>query len=172
MENNYKKYAELLLKRCLNIKKGQPLLISTSIEPLDFIRELTKVALSLGVKDIYYDYNDGCIKHEHLKYLKKKDIKDNLLFNKKIFDEYTKKGAAILMLCGGSPDIMNDINHDILKYTSKLSITSRKYYKEKQLNNEIPWCIAAVATLDHAKMVFPNSKNPINDLWNAILKCV
>ena len=170
MEENYKKYAELLLKRCLCIKKGQPLFISTSIEVLDFIRVLTNTALKLGVKDIYYDYNDPYIKHDHLKYLNKNDIKDNLLFNKKMYDEYTKKGAAILMLCGTNTDIMSDIDNNKLDFTAKLANTSRKYFKEKQLNNEIPWCIAAVSTKDHAKKVFPNSENPVNDLWNAIFK--
>ena len=170
MKNNYRKYALLLLKRCLRIKKGQPLLVSTPIEPLDFIRELTSVALELGVKDIYYDYNDSYIKHSHLKYLNKEDIKDNLLFNKKAFDEYTKKGAAVLMLCGGSPDIMKDIDCDKLAFSAKLSNSSRKLFRKLQLTYEVPWCIASVATLDHAIKVFPNSTTPLLDLWNSIFK--
>lgn len=170
MKNNYRKYAELLLKRCLNIKECQPLLISTPIEPLDFIRELTEVALELGVKDIYYDYNDSYIKHSHLKYLEKEDLKLNTLFNKKIFDEYTKKGAAVLMLAGGSPDIMNDIDNEILSFNAKLSNSSRKLFRKLQLTYEVPWCIASVATLDHARKVFPNSDKPLDDLWNTIFK--
>ena len=170
MKNNYRKYALLLLKRCLRIKKGQSLIISTPIEPLDFIRELTDVALELGVKDIYYDYNDAYIKHSHLKYLGKDDINDNLLFNKKIFDEYTKKGAAILMLCGGSPDIMKDIDSEKLDYIAKLSLSSRKLFRKLQLTYEVSWCIASVATLDHAKKVFPTSTTPLVDLWNNIFK--
>ena len=170
MEEKYEKYALLLLKRCLKIKKNQPLFISTPIESYEFTRTLTKVALSLGVKDIYYDYNDSYIKHDHLKYLKKNNIKENLLFNKKMYDVYTKKGACILMLCGGSPDIMNDINSNTLKYIAKLSNSSRKYFKDKQLKNEVPWCIAEVSTLDHAKKVFPKSTDPVNELWNTIFK--
>ena len=170
MKNNYRKYAELLLKRCLNVKKNQPLLISTPIEPLDFIRELTSVALELGVKDIYYDYNDSYIKHSHLKYLNNDEISTNSLFNKKIFDEYTKKGAAVLMLTGGSPDIMKDINPEILAFNAKLSNSSRKLFRKLQLTYEVPWCIASVATLDHAKKVFPSSTTPLNDLWESIFE--
>ena len=170
MENNYRKYAELLLKRCLNIKNGQPLLISTPIEPLDFIRILTEVALEIGVKDIYYDYNDSYIKHSHLKYLENNYLDDNYLFNKSIFDVYTKKGAAVLMLTGGSSDIMNDIDNEKLSYSAKLSISSRKLFRQKQITYETPWCIASVATLDHAKKVFPNSTTPLTDLWEQIFK--
>ena len=170
MEENYKKYAELLLKKGLCIKKGQPLLISTPIESFEFTRVLTTVALELGVKDIYYDYNDSYIKHDHLKYLDIDSISKNTLFNKNIYNEYAKKGAAILMLVGSNPDIMSDIDDNNLKESINVLINSRKYYKKMQLNNKVSWCIAAVSTLDHAKKVFPNSKNPTLDLWNTIFK--
>lgn len=170
MKENYRKYAELILKRCLSIKKDQPLLISTPIEPIEFIRILTDVALENGVRDIYYDYNDGFIKRSHLKYLTNKELESSILFNKKIFDEYTKKGAAILMLCGANPDIMKDIDKDTLAFNAKLSNSSRTLFRSLQLTYEVPWCIASVATIDHAKKVFPNSTTPLHDLWNAIFK--
>ena len=170
MEENYRKYAELIIKRCLSIKAGQPLLISTPIEPIEYIRVLTDVALENGVRDIYYDYNDGYIKHSHLKYLTNNELETNILFNKQIFDEYTKKGAAVLMLCGGNPDIMKDIDNETLAFNAKLSNKSRKLFRSLQLTYEVPWCIASVATIDHAKKVFPNSNNPLENLWNAIFK--
>ena len=55
------KYAELLLKRCLNIS-NQPLLISCPIEAYEFVRVLVKKAYEIGVKDIHIDFEDEQLK--------------------------------------------------------------------------------------------------------------
>ena len=170
MNNNYKKYAELLIKRCLSIKKGQPLLITAPIDAIDFVRVVAKVALESGVKDIYYDLDDEVLKHDLLKYLDKKDLKNHKFFNKKIYDEYAKKDAAFLMLCADNPDLMTDIDDGKIGYSAKISRTTKPLYKKRQLNNEIPWCIACVATDSWAKKVLPNSKTPREDLWKLIFK--
>ena len=63
MEKNKEKYAQLLINRCLSIKKGQPLLITAPVECIDFIRVVSKVALESGVSDIYYDFTDEILKN-------------------------------------------------------------------------------------------------------------
>lgn len=170
MKNNYKKYAELLLKRCLSIKKGQPLLITAPMDAIDFVRVITKEALELGVNDIYYDFDDEIIKHDLLKNLNEEDLKKNKIFNKKIYDEYAKKDAAFLMLCADNPDLMNDISDQKIAFASKIVRTTKPLYKKRQMNNEISWCIACVSTDSWAKKVLPDSKTPREDLWNLIFK--
>ena len=65
----YEKYAELLLKRCLNIKEGEPLLINAPIECIEFIRIVAKEAYKLGVNDIYFDLTDDILKRDQLENL-------------------------------------------------------------------------------------------------------
>lgn len=168
MNDKLNKYAELLLKKGVNIKKGQPLLISAPLESYEFVRILTEKAYSLGVTDIDYDFNDEVIKHDALKYLSIDDLKKTKIFDKKIFDEYAKKDAAFLMLISENPHLMSDIDENKLSETAIFSRKSKPLYKERQHNNEIVWCIASVATKDRAKVIFPNETNPINNLWEAI----
>lgn len=170
MNENYKKYANLLINRCLSIKPNQPLLISAPIECVDFVRVIATTAFEVGVKDIYFDWNDDILKHEELKYLSNEELNNSNLFNKSIFDEYAKKGAAFLMLYGDDPDIMSDIDKEKIAYTGKIFRTSRPIYKEKQLKYEVAWCIASVATDGWAKKVLPNSQSPKKDLWNLIFE--
>lgn len=170
MKENYKKYAELLLKRCLNIKKNQPLLITAPIETYEFIREVTYKAYELGVTDIYIDWEDEELMHQQLECLEKKTIKNSSYWNKQIYNEYAKKGAAILMLKGTSPNRMNDIDPEILSFVQTNIRNSYQIYREKQLNYEIPWCIAAVSTENYAKEVFPNTPNSLEKLWDAIFE--
>lgn len=170
MDKNYEKYANLLIKKCLNIKENQPLLITAPIECIEFVRIIARTSYNYGVKDIYFDFTDEILKHDALKSLKVEDLKNNRLFNKKIYDDYAKRGAAFLMLYGDNPDGLLDIDDTLIAEAAKISRNSRPIYKKLQITNEIPWCIASVATSSWAKKVLPNSNDPLNDLWKLIFK--
>lgn len=166
--NNFEKYAELLLVKCLNLRKGQPLVITSPIECIDFIRVLIKKAYEIGVYDIYLDLSDSYLKYYQLKYLNNINLKKSNFWNKKIYDKYAKKDGAFLMLSAEESDIYVDIDIKKLAYANKISRTSRPIYKEKQAKNEVAWCIAMVSTEVSSKKVFPNEKNAKQKLWNEI----
>lgn len=168
MEEKYYKYAELLLKKGLCIKEGEPLVISAPIESFPFVRVLTKVAMEVGVRDIYFDYYDDEIKHTLLKYYDEDDIKKCMFWNKSIHDKYAEKNGAFLFLVDANPNSMGDIKTEKLKFASVYSLKTRKLYREKQENNQIDWCIAAVATEAWSKLLFPNDVLSLEKLWDVI----
>ncbi len=168
MQEKYYKYAHLLLERGLYIKKEEPLVVSAPIEAIDFIRVLTDVACGLGVNDIYYDWYDSELEHTQLKYYDFEAIQSSRFWNKEIHDEYAKRGSAFLFLLAADPDIMSDIPANKMKIANDKSIQTRKLYRELQSNNQVDWCIASVATYRWGKIMFPNSTNPLNDLWETI----
>ena len=169
MKDLYYKYAELLLKKGLCIKKKQPLVINAPIESIDFIRVLTEVACKLGVKEIYYDWYDDELKHTILKYYAAKDIKKSTFWNKNGWYVMGGKSYMARIFADAGVDyIMKDIDDIKLKVAAKHSLKTRKTYREMQGNNEVSWCIASVATTTWGKLLFPNSKTPKEDLWNLI----
>lgn len=170
MEDNLKKYANLLITRCLALKKEQPLLITAPIETIEFVRIVVREALEVGCNDIYFDWTDENLKHDELQYLSNDDLEKSRFFNKVIYDEYAKKNAAFLMLCSEDPDVMKDIDTEKIAFTGKVSRTSRPIYRKMQLDYEVPWCIACVSTYGWAKKVLPKSKHPVEELWNLIFK--
>lgn len=172
MTENFEKYADLLLIRCLNLKeKIRPLLISAPIKAIDFIQVLTNRAYELGVTDIYFDWEDNGLKREQLLHLGKEDLLESSFWNKKIFDEYAKKDAAFLMLYSDAPEMMKDIPSEKISITSHQFRASRPYYKKRQSTDDVPWCIAIVATEEYAKQVFPDKENALELTWDAIFKC-
>jgi aminopeptidase len=170
MKENFYKYACLLLDKGLNIQKGQPLVITAPIESIEFIRVLSRCALDRGVSDIYFDWIDDELKHQQLLYFDENCISKSLFFNKKVYDEYAKKDAAFLMLISENPDIMKDVSSSILDYASRISRTSRPFYKKRQSTNDVAWCIASVSTYGWAKKIFGDSLDCVNKLWNLIFK--
>lgn len=167
---NKEKYAKLLIEKCLNLKENQPLLITAPIECIEFVRLVAKHAMEKGARDIYYDFTDETLKHDTLKYFDIEDLEKSNLFNKSIYDEYAKKNAAFLMLYSDDPDALTDIDHKKIAHSAKLLRTTRPIYKKMQLTYEVSWCIASVVTENWAKKVLPNSLNPVNDMWDVVLK--
>lgn len=168
MEEKFYKYADLLVNRCLAVKENQPLLVTAPIENIELVRIIARVAYDAGVRDIYFDFIDDVLKHDQMTCFSKEELFNSRLFNKSIYNEYAKKDAAFLMLYANNPDIMNDIDKEIISYTGEISITTRDEYRKKQRNYIVPWCIASSVTEAWAKKVLPNSKDAYNELWNIV----
>lgn len=170
MKENFEKYADLLLIKCLNLKEGQPLVITSPIESIDFVRILTKKAYEMGVHDIYFDWSDSYLKYYQLKNFSVEELENSPFWNKKIYDEYAKKDGAFLMLSAEESDVFVGVDPELISKSSYISRTSRPIYKEKQGKYEVPWCIAMVSTEISSKKVFPNVENSKDRLWEEIFK--
>ena len=164
------KYADMILNVCLLVKENQPLFISSNNERADFVRILANCAYKIGVKDIYFDLIDVNLKHDMLKNLEIEDLKNSNYFNRSIWNKYAKKGAAFIMLASETPDLMNDIDSEKQSEALVYSLETREDFNDLRDKSMVPWCIAAVPTESWAKRIFPNSKEPINDLWNKIFE--
>ena len=170
MKELQEKYASVILNVCLKVKKNQPLFISANTERLDFVRIVADKALELGIKDIYFDLTDSHLKHSLLKELTLDELKKHQYFNKEKWNEYARKGGAFVMLASETPGLMKDIDQKKLSDITMYAFDTRKEFDDLRDKSMVPWCIAAVPTLAWAKEVFPNSKTPLEDLWNKIFE--
>ena len=170
MQENFIKYARLLLEGCLCIKEGQPLIINAPVESYEFIRVLTDEACKSGIRDIYLDWYDDVIKHSELKYFDENDICKSKFWDKGIYNEYSERGGTVLFLISNINVDMTDIKSDKLMTAGKHSLASRAKYREMQENNQVSWCIASVATKEWANLVFGNKNNETDRLWNKIFE--
>ena len=168
MEQLLEKYAGVILNTCLKVEKDQPLFISCTTERLDFVRILTKQAYKIGVKDIYYDLQDPILRHEALLNLNLDELKNLHIFNRHAWSEYAKKGAAFVMLVSENPGLMADVNAKLSSDIAMYGLETRKEFDDLRDKSMVPWCIAAVPTESWAKLLFKDSKNPVEDLWNKI----
>jgi aminopeptidase len=170
MEEKYLKYAELLLRKCLNVDKNSSLVVQAPAEDIEFVRILSKCAYKLGVTDIYFDFSDDILKHDQMLYLDVDSLQNSRFWNKKIYDDYASKNAAFLMLYGDDPDLMSDIDSNKVGILAKTYRSSRPIFQEKRDRNELSWCIASVATTSWANKVFPNTENAKDVLWQKIFE--
>lgn len=167
MKEKQELYAKILLENCIKIDKNQPLFITCPMEAIEFVRMVARKAYELGVTDIYFNLHDPIIKHDQLKYLDNEYLKPSPLWNKEIYNEYTKKGAAFLTLVSETPGLMSDIDPKKINEMSVYAFNTSKLYDEYRDKNDLTWCIAAVPTEEWAYKIF-KEKNSIDKLWNKI----
>ena len=164
------KYVELLLKICLKIEETSSLFISYNKINKDFAIKLENYAKEVGISDVYLDETDSYEIHDILNNIKLEDIEKEEKFNCKIWDEYAKKDAAFLMLDALIPNLMDDIDSEKLAKMAYVKRNTKPIYREKQLNGELAWCIAAVPNELWAKEVFADSFTPLEDFWKVLTK--
>lgn len=164
------KYADLLLKRCLQVAKANALFISYNKLVKEFVDIVVKKAKEIGITDIYLEENDFYYIHDFLMNASKEEIKKSDLFNSAIWDEYVKKNGAFLMLESEIPKLMDDIPSEKIALSSLLKRTTKPLYKKYQLENKIPWCIAAVPNLFWAKELFGDKPSSLDDFWQVMAK--
>ncbi len=162
-------YAEILLKDCLKIKKGEPLVIKAPIENYEFLRIINAKALALGVKDIKFILNDAYISHDQAQKLKKEDLEKSDWWSVKAYEEYAKKNAAYLSFVSEYPGLMSDINTKLLTELQLKNIKETPTFEKKRNKNELSWCIAALPNQNWADKIYPNEKDNLKKLWKTIL---
>ena len=168
MNELQKKYAEVILKKCLKIEQNQPLFISANVERRDFVRIVANIAYELGVKDIYFDMSDPYLKHDALINLTTEELKKTELFNKAIWNEYASRGAAFLMLTSENPELMKDVDAKKNTEITMHALKTRKKFDDLRDQSLVPWCIAAVPTESWANELFPESNDAVAELWDKI----
>src|SRR5699024_6345974 len=70
------RYADLVLKKGVNIQKNQALVINAPIEGVEFVRLVAKKAYDLGAKNVHINWAD-----DELTFLKYKHASDEVIEN-------------------------------------------------------------------------------------------
>ena len=159
------KYAKLLIEKCVNLQKNEPLYIEAPVETYEFVEMIYEIASKI-TNDIHVTFNDAKIRHDALMTLSIDEIKEHPFWNKKIYDEYAEKNSAFLFLEAPNPDIMEDVPKDKVSIASLTSRISRPLYNKKQMTYEVAWCIAGVPTKAWAKKVY--GKEDVDALWEQL----
>jgi len=164
------KYIDLLLIRCLNLKKSKSLFISYDKICQDFVKKLILRAKELGYNDIYEDCND-------IFYLKNKlinstleDLEKDPYFDKSIWDKYAEKKSNFLMLETEFPGVMDEVDSKKIGLVKSINRKTRPLFRKYETTYQLPWCIAIVPNKIWADKIYANSDNSYEQLFLIICK--
>lgn len=166
-----KKYAELIIKKGLNVQKGQEVYIYSSLEQVELVRECVYFAYKSKAKYVRIFWNDDKCQKMEYKYAKEEVL--STVSNEAI-ERMKHRVEALpcrLFIEDSDPDAMKGVDQAKMARVRMKTYPILKPYID-QVENKEQWCIAGAASTAWAKKVFPNEKasKAKEMLWDAILK--
>ena len=170
LEENLKKYAELLVRSGLNVQKDQIVVVQAPIEAYQLVREIVEKSYEIGASDVIVRYKDEVV--DHIEYMHKtvEELSTYADFNALMYNSTAKAGACYLMLIGDDPDLMSDVDSKKISAFSKAKNEATPDYRNGRQFMKNSWCIAAVSSQKWAEKVYPNDSDSYMKLWDAIFK--
>lgn len=163
-------YAKLIVKKGINLKSGQDVVIRADLDRPEFVKLVVETAYSAGARkvEVEWDYQPLTVLHinsrsvETLKDIPQWEI-DKLSYRRDTL-------PAMIYLLSEDPDGLQGIDRE------KHAISVQERYKKikairDDMENKYQWCIAAVPGLKWAKKMFPgvSDDEAIELQWQAIL---
>lgn len=165
-------YVELIIKKGINIQKGQILVVRSPIEAADFTREVVKAAYKNGASEVVVHWNDDIVTKYRYIYGDDKIFDEFPDWQRDSLEYYRKKGAAFFMVDVEDPALLKDVDKNRIKRARKVRGLALKEYYDNIIENSNQWCIASVPSIPWAKTIFPelSDKEAVEKLWELILK--
>lgn len=157
LEEKLEQYAQLLVKVGLNVQKGQPVFIRSTVDAVPFTRMIVKEAYELGVSDVRVKYGDPVLTRYAYEYESAEFFKENI----KAYDvdermDYANRGACNLALITEDPDLLSGIDSDKLKAAQLNKSKAFKPYMIQSQKNAFPWLVACYPSEAWASRVYPD----------------
>ena len=165
-----RKYAQLLLHKCLCFKNTDTLLIEyMTHEHDDFVKIIIDEAKKMNIKHIFLCCNDNDEIHKYLVNTEVDEIKLNPLIDRSLWDEVAKKHGCILHVNTFIPNLMSDIDHRKISKMNQVVAPTFNYYRANNKYN-FPWVICAYPNKRWAEFLFKNDTNAYLKLYDYIMK--
>lgn len=171
-EEKLERYAELVVKHGVNVQKGQDLNISAPILALDFVRMVTKKAYEAGARHVSFNWTDDELKLIRYLYAPDESFETFPEWEAKSLEAQAKAGSAFLNVYIPNPELLKDIDPELISKSNIVSATALKPFSTYQMSDKVRWSIASVPSELWAKTLFPglNKEEGIAKLWETIFE--
>lgn len=163
-------YADLIIKVGVNLKKGQGLEIACPVEKHDFARALAKAGYKAGAKIVKIRWMDEEIEKLNYQYASLETLTDIPKYEIDSRNFLVENGFCRVAVSAEDPSAFKNLDAQKIGEVAKARAKAYKKYFDVVMANGIRWCVVSVPTLNWAKQVFPNAKDPEKQLELAIEK--
>lgn len=169
-KSRLKKYAKLIVKCGLNVKKGQLVFIDCGLDQPDFVAMVVEECYKAGAKRVKVNWSYMPVTKLNYNYRSLATLSEVTDVEKAELQEKVDTLACKLWLESDDPDGLNGTDSEKIAKAGMARYPIIKPYRDA-MENKYQWCIAAVPGKEWAKKVFPelSDKKAIEKLWEAIL---
>lgn len=169
-KSQLKKYAKLIVKVGLNVKKGQSVFIAAGLDQPEFVTMVVEECYKAGASEVYMEWSHQPIEKLSSNYRSLESLSEMKPWNLAKWEYKAEKYACRLFLESEDPDGMNGVDQEKMSAVRRAIYPIVKPFREK-MENRHQWCIAAVPGKAWAKKVFPHlsESKAVEAMWKAIL---
>ena len=165
------KYATLIVRTGANVQPGQVVQLAVSVEQHDFAALITEECYKAGAKKVNVDWTRDTQSRLHYLYADQETLSAVLPWEEAKMKQMTEDLPCRIFIASEDPDAMNGIDPEKLSAVMQRRASVMKPYRNA-IEGKHQWVIAAYPSLKWAQKCFPEAENPVDLLWDAILKTV
>ena len=173
-----KKYAEVIVKVGLNIRKGQRLVITNSrirgvpLQAAPLVREVVREAYAAGARYVDVIWGDEELLRSRLQNAPRETLSEYPTWQITGLMDFVKGGDAMLTILADNPDLMAGLDSDAVAMLQKTHLENYMPVGTAVSRNAINWCLVAASSPAWAAKIFPNEKDAESKLWKEIFESV
>ncbi|MDY5441215.1 MAG: aminopeptidase [Candidatus Enteromonas sp.] len=165
-----KKYAQLLVRSGIALKKGQSVLIRAGVDQQEFVAIVMDECYRAGAKHVQVEWIAEACTRVKFKRGKLSALKEVLPMETAMQEWLTKDLPCLLVLHSDDPDAAKGLDAAKMAAVRVAHYQANAPYVEAR-SNKYQWCIAGVPSKAWAKKIFPDLPvgKAVEALWEAIL---
>jgi aminopeptidase len=172
------KYAEAIVKVGLNLRAGQRLIVTLSVNrgvPHQFaplVREVARAAYVVGAKYVDVIWSDEQMLRLRAQHAPRDSFDEYPTWSVDAVMRMIENGDALLSITGADPDLYNGIDPEVVGAIQKTHLQNYGRVIERVTTNAVNWCVVAAAGESWAMKVFPEltAGKALAKLWQAIFE--
>lgn len=168
-----RKYARLIVKMGVNIKKGQGAIIMTETDQAEFALMVADEAYKAGAKWVDMQWMNQEFDKLQLRKESVKTLTKVPEWQKARLQRMADELPVRIMIASADPDGLKGVNVEKMQKVNLAKMKVQKPYRDA-IDNKHQWVIVAVPSAKWAKKVFPGERTStaVSKLWDAILQSV
>lgn len=165
-----RKYAKLLAKTGVNVKKGQSVFIAAGLDQPEFVTMVVEECYKAGASEVYVEWSHQPVQKISSIHRSLESLSELKPWEKAKWEYKAKNYACRLWIESDDPDGMSGVDQQKTSKARQALYPQIKPYRQA-MENRHQWCIAAVPGKAWAKKVFPqlSESKAVEEMWKAIL---
>jgi len=165
-----KKYARLIARKGINVRKGQEVMITASVEAAEFVNLVAEECYRAGAKKVIAEWSYQPLTKTNYKYRTVKTLSHVEKWEIERLEHRATELPAMIHILSDDPDGLTGINQEKVSKARAATYPIIKPFSDR-MENKYQWCIAAIPGEKWAKKMFPEltKRAAVEKLWEAIL---
>lgn len=164
------RYAKLLARVGLNVKKGQTVFVAAALDQPEFVTMVVEECYKAGASEVYVEWSHQPAEKLSSQYRSLESLSQMAPWVKAKWEFKAKNYSCRLWIESEDPDGMNGVDQEKMSKARQALYPQIKPFRQA-MENKHQWCIAAVPGKAWAKKVFPelSESRAMEAMWKAIL---